>query len=613
MVAQSPQNHEKSVKEKARDVIERDYVLSPDDYRYYDEEACLAQILQYYDAAMNAFQEGDFGMAETKIDSASVLCAGIDLDSIDDESLVSRYQATLTCLFQGYGKLLTETERIVQEDPMAWLEELTETDPEQFKNGKWTDEELKRIVAKISLISDIPLDYNDSVRNSILFFQTNGRDAMTTWLRRSGRYLPVIQGILQEEGLPLDLAYLSMIESGFSPNAYSRASAVGLWQFIYSTGRLYGLNRTAWIDERRDPVKSTRAAAAHLKDLYKMYGDWQLVMAAYNSGPTRVTRQFQAKEGDIEFWEMTLPRETRNYVPSFIAATVIAKAPDLFGFENIEKDPLLEYDEVSVRPYTSLSIAAKCAGIDVATLKSLNAELRTDNVPADGKNYSLKIPKGSSEVFRTAYEKVPAEQYTPPRVSTYYVKRGDTLSQIATRYGVSLSKLMAANNIRNANSLRIGQAINIPGSNSTTTAAPSSASSSSTTSSKKVVTVDRTNTARYTVKRDDSLWLISQRYNTTVAVLQALNNMGSTTRIVPGQVIQVPGTATSASSRSNTAAPQVASNSTGEITYTIQKNDTLYEIAQKYGVKYQEIMQWNKITNHRNIKPGQRIVIKTKG
>ena len=607
MASHSPQKTDKIAKEPVQDVIEHDYAISPDDYRYYDEEACLAQILQYYDAAMTAYQEGDFGLAETKIDSASVLCANIDLDTIDDESLVTRYQTTLSYLFQGYGKLLNETERIVQENPMAWLDELTETDPEQFKNGKWTDEELKRIVVKIALISDIPLDYNDSVRNSILYFQTNGRSAMTKWLQRSGRYVPIMQEILQEEGLPLDLVYLSMIESGFSPTAYSRASCVGLWQFLYSTGRLYGLNRTTWVDERRDPVKSTRAAAAHLKDLYKMYGDWQLVMAAYNSGPTRVTRQFQAEEGDIEFWEMALPRETKNYVPSFIAATVIAKAPDLFGFENIEKAPPLEYDEVSVRPYTSLSVAAKCAGTDVATIKGLNAELRTDNVPADVKTYSLKVPKGSAEIFRTAYDKVPAEQYTPPRVSTYYVKRGDTLSQIATRYGVSLSRLMAANNIRNANTLRIGQAINIPGTGSGAVTSSSTAP--------RVVTVDRTNTARYTVKRDDSLWLISQRHNTTVAVLQALNNMGSATRIMPGQVILLPGAApsTTSTSRANTASPQVASSSTGEITYTIQKNDTLYEIAQKYGVKYQEIMQWNKITNHRTIKPGQRIVIKTKG
>ncbi|MBT4484437.1 MAG: lytic transglycosylase domain-containing protein, partial [Candidatus Latescibacteria bacterium] len=284
---------------------------------YSEEEAILAQILQYQNDALDALEEGDFSLAETKIDSASLLSTQVVLDNINDESLVIQYRNTLSSLFQEYGKILNDVDTINREDPMAWLEELSASDPEEFKNGKWTDDELRTIIKKISLRCDVPIDYNDQVKKSIHFFQTQRRTEMEKWMKRSGRYLPLIQEILDEEGLPLDIAYLSMIESGFSAKAYSRARASGLWQFIYSTGRLYGLKRTTWIDERRDPLKSTKAAVQHLKDLYKMYGDWRLVMAAYNCRPSRITRQHRA--GNDDFWTMTLPRETRNYVPSFMA------------------------------------------------------------------------------------------------------------------------------------------------------------------------------------------------------------------------------------------------------------------------------------------------------
>ena len=571
-----------------------------------EEEALLARILDYYDEALAAYDDADYGFAETKLDSAAVLASEIDLNEITDDSLSERYRNTLAALFQEYGKIFNDVDRIKQEEPLAWLDELTASDPEQFKNGKWEDDELKKIVRNISLRCDVPIDYNDQVKKAIHFFQTQRRNEMVKWQERSGRYLTMMHEKLEEEDLPLDIAYLSMIESGFSPKAYSRARASGLWQFMYSTGRLYGLTRTEWLDERRDPIKSTQAAVQHLKDLYKMYGDWRLVLAAYNCGPARVSRQFRA--GNDDFWTMNLPRETKNYVPSVMAAVIISKAPELFGFEDIDTEIPLEFDLVEVHPYTDLTDAAACAGVDLAVIKDLNTELLRNRTPAGKDKYSLRIPKDTKERFITAYAKIPEEKYNPPRVDIHVVRSGETLSGIAEKYKVSLARLMTVNSLSNSDArrLRVGRQLRIPGTTS-------SASSSSKTTSARVtpqeVTAASRNTLNYTVRKNDSLWLIANRYNTSASMLQALNKMGSSSKIIPGQVILVPqGGSTAAIAQSTVT--NAAVKSSEEITYVIKRGDTLYEIAQKYNVSHKEIMEWNKIKNHRIIRPGQRIVIK---
>ncbi|MFC1693424.1 LysM peptidoglycan-binding domain-containing protein [Candidatus Latescibacterota bacterium] len=571
--------------------------------QFNEEEALLDHILRYYNDALNAQQDGNFGLAETKIDSAAILASEIDLNNITDESLRLRYTTTLASLFREYGVILDVTEEINQEDPMAWLDELSETDPEQLKNGQGSFEDLRIIAQKLALRCDIPIDYNEKVKNSIYYFQTLRRKEMTLWLERSGRYLPMIRQLLEEEDLPHDLAYLSMIESGFSAKAYSRAHAVGLWQFIYSTGRLYGLKRTQWIDERRDPVKSTKAAAQHLKDLYKLFGDWKLVMAAYNSGPQRILRQIQKNE-DYEFWDLSLPRETRNYVPSFMAAVIISKAPELFGFENIALEPQFDYDTIEVHPYTSLSVAAKCAETTKEYLRYLNPELRLDRTPTGKEKYVLRIPRGTKEKFLAEFAKIPVETYAPPRASTHVVRRRETLSHISQRYGVSVNSLMAVNNITNPRALSVGRRLRIPGRSTKT----SSSSTTRSSSSQKVIPVSPEDTFAYTVRRNDSLWLIAQKFNSNIPTLQAINNMGNRTKLIAGQSLRVPDPQ-SISGYSQADQPKTVSTTSGKIIYTIQKNDTLYEIAQKYGVTHGEIMRWNEITNHRKIQPGQKIVI----
>ena len=583
---------------------------------YPAEEELLQRILNYYDDAVVAHDQLDFGLAETKVDSALVLIRQIDIDQVEDEGLVSRFKSAVFSLGRERGLIISESEEIAQQDYTSWLDELDNI--ENFKSGRWTDEDLRKIVMRVALKSDVPIEYNERVKKAIYFFQTNRRKEMVKWLGRSGKYISLMQEIFDEEGLPHDLVYLSMIESGFNPKAYSRAHAVGLWQFIYSTGKLYGLKRNEWIDERKDPVKATRAAARHLKDLYEMYGDWNLVFAAYNCGPARINRLFRANP-NISYWDINLPRETQGYVPFFMAAVIISKEPEIFGFENIEPDDPMEYDVVEAHPYTPLKVIAQSAGCTEADIKDLNAEILRDRTPVGKETYEVRIPKDTRNAFLTAYASYSPEKYQPPRVSTYRVRRGDTPSTIARRFGVSVSSLMRANNIRNPRKLRIGQRLNIPG---TVATASTSGSSGSTVAVTPVVSRD--DAVKYKVQRNDTLGIIAERFHTNVATIQTLNKMGRSTRIYLGQSILVPkqnsqvGESASNQTAESTSKPVASGNSlsatqSDHVIYVIKKGDSLYEIAQNYGVSYKDIMVWNKIRNHRQIKPGQEIIIKTKG
>ena len=515
--------------------------------KYEHEEALLAQILAYYDRVTLAHREGDFSLAETLIDSAFVIYGKVNLDDIKSQSLVSKFTKTTSSLAREYGLILKESAEIAQEDPESWIPDLSNF--EQFKSGQWSYEELKTIVNKISRKSDVPIDYNEKVRDWIFYFQTKGHDVMARWQSRSGRYIPMMQKIFAEEDLPVDLVYLSMIESGMNPRAVSRARAVGLWQFIYTTGKLYGLERNEWMDERRDPIKSTKAAAKHMGDLFKLYDDWNLVMAAYNCGAGRVSRSTQ-KSGLNDYWRIDLPKETDNYVPMYMAALIISKAPDIFGFHNIVKEPVFEYDTVEVRPYTKIDTAAKCAGIGSDVLKELNSELLKEYVPAGKDTYQLKIPKGLKETFIAEYAKVPEEPVK--NISTaksYTVRRGDTISRVSKKLGIPVSSLMAENNLKKGVALRVGQKLNLPGADDGGEVAENSNKNvsgqknekkSEQRNEKKTTAQNTQNTRQYEVKKGDTLFLIAKLNNTTVDAIKTVNKLGESLELMAGQIIAIP-------------------------------------------------------------------------
>ena len=310
---------------------------------------------------------------------------------------------------------------------------------------------------------DIPIVINGRVEQFIQFFQTTIRHKFITWLARSEKYIPFMKGVLKEHGLPEDLVYLSLIESGFDPNAYSKAKAVGLWQFMYFTGKRYGLRSNWWVDERRDPEKSTIAAAKYLKDLYEMFACWYLAAAGYNAGEYKIINAIKRYKTE-DFWKLAnyryLKRETKDYVPLMIAATLVAKDPEKYGFTDVEYQEPLRYEKVRVPELTDLSHIAKACETSFEEIKDLNPELRRGVTPPNESEYEIKIPFGKKDLFLENFEGMqPLEKF---QFKTHLVKKGDTLPRIAKLYRVDLEPLLEINRLSKTSPLSKGTSLLIP-------------------------------------------------------------------------------------------------------------------------------------------------------
>jgi membrane-bound lytic murein transglycosylase D len=328
---------------------------------------------------------------------------------------------------------------------------------------------------------DIPVVRNAPVERFIGIFTGRQQDRMALYLKRSGRYEGMIRAKLRERGMPEDLLYLSMIESGFNPTAKSHASAVGLWQFIEDTGERYGLRVDSYVDERRHPEKSTDAALSYLQDLHGQFGSWYLAAAAYNTGEgrvARVMRQVTGKEKgrDADFWRIRgrLPKETREYVPLMVAAALIGKEPAKYGLGGVQRWMPLESDEVQVPAGTSLSLVAEAVGVSENELKRLNPHLVRDMTPPGKKAYAVRVPRGRTELYaaniagvqKRAAEKAVQERREEQRrlasVRRHTVRRGESLWTIARRYDTTVKKVQAANGLGRRNRIRPGQRLVIP-------------------------------------------------------------------------------------------------------------------------------------------------------
>ena len=301
------------------------------------------------------------------------------------------------------------------------------------------------------------------VRQFITHYSISKKSYFETLLARSGKYMPIIAKVLNEEGLPEELAYLALLESEFQVDTASQAGAVGLWQFVPSTARQYGLRIDDWIDERRDPVKSTKAAAAYLKDLHQYYGRWYLVTAAYNAGPAIIDKALQTSRAS-DFWgikeKAQLSQETRNFVPKFVAIALIATNPKKYGFNNLRYEDPLEFDEVEAEGLLKFDAAAEMADADTAIIKELNPALLRNVTPPSARGYRLRVPVGKGLVFAKAGEYQRSKETEPVRMVTHEVKRGDTLASIAARYGQAVSSLMELNGLTSAR-LQIGQKLRV--------------------------------------------------------------------------------------------------------------------------------------------------------
>ena len=319
-----------------------------------------------------------------------------------------------------------------------------------------------------SFYSEIPLTSNKRVDRWLDYFTGSGRKHMKVYLERSSRYLPLMKAVLKENNLPENLVYVALIESGFSPKAFSHANAVGYWQFIHGTGKRYGLRIDGFVDERRDPILSTRAAAEYFKDLYSLFGSWPLALSAYNCGEYRVNRAV-LRHYTRDFWALSskkaLPRETRNYVPKLIAAIRIAQNPKKYGFYDLDFQPEISYDKLTLKKSISLSKLAQNLGVSKEEMGRLNPMYKGEYVPIYEQSTQIRVPKGSLAQAVASLDKsfMAQPKYKYHYHYWYRVRRGDSLYKIARRHKTSVRKLRRANNMKPRSSfLREGQRIKIP-------------------------------------------------------------------------------------------------------------------------------------------------------
>jgi membrane-bound lytic murein transglycosylase D len=441
---------------------------------------------------------------------------------------------------------------------------------------------------------DVPIVLNASVESHLDYFNTKGRDRFHLWLNRSGRYVPLMTQIFRENGLPEDLVFVSLIESGFNPYAYSRSHAVGAWQFMKGTGRKYGLRVDSYIDERRDVVKSTHAAAAYLKDLYAMFESWPLALASYNGGEGRVGRAMKRTNTD-DFWDLRATRhlhpETRNYVPKFMAATIIAKNPEKYGFAPKYEMPLA-YDEVVITRPTDLRVIAKVASVTYGELKRLNPELRQGVTPLGYKAYRLKLPVGTRAVFEQNFSKLP--EWSKTVWMRHTIRRGETLSSIARRFGTSTAVLRDMNRL-SGSGIRAGATLLVPtGPHSP----PQYAGATARTERRPAASAGN---ATYRVRRGDTLWAISRKVDVPIGDLRAWNGLGNRAVIQPGQRLVLQ-TADLTSDTTPSIKPK-------RLTYRVKRGDTLWSLSRNFNVRMSDIRTWNGLGRTSAIRSGQRLVL----
>jgi membrane-bound lytic murein transglycosylase D len=435
-----------------------------------------------------------------------------------------------------------------------------------------------RSTSAAELNSPIPVEINQYVQREIARFTGPERNFFLESYRRSGRYRPMIVRKLREAGLPEELSWLPLVESGFKDRALSRARALGIWQFISSTGYRYGLDRSQWIDERMDPEKSTDAAIRYLTDLHGMFGDWMMALAGYNCGENRVKTQIRRQQDQHldRFWDLFggLPSETARYVPRFLATLVIVGDPEAYGLELPEPYPAMDFETVTVSRPLRLSDLDGALGLDRDALVGLNPELRHGTTPGD--SYALRVPSEVAASFETKVAELPA--YVPPPEVTYAryrVRRGDALSTIARRYRTTVSAIMQANRLSSRHRIREGQHLKIPqrGGSLPPIAGGRSGATSLT----------------HTVRRGDSLWRLASHYNSTVDRIKRDNGLRGNDLAV-GQKLEI-----------RTA------NATGLRSYTVRRGDTIGRIAQAQNVSIERLLSANGLSRSSTIYPGQVI------
>jgi membrane-bound lytic murein transglycosylase D len=488
----------------------------------------------------------------------------------------------------------------------------------------------------------IPLDDNDEILKNIAFLtaegQKGGKRFYKKWLERSGKWFPMMRKIAAEENAPEELIYLSMIESGLKPTAISSAKAVGLWQFMRSTGEMYGLNATpsVWVDERRDPEKSTRAAMKHLKDLYAKFGDWHLALAAYNAGMGRIGRTLQryASDSTSSYWDIRekLPKETQHYVPIYVATTKIALNPEAYGFkmDSLKYEDEYEYDTYILTEPISLSVIAKCLDTTREAIQELNPELLRSITPPDVENYTIKIPKNKLKTFAGRFSALRPEEKQP--WIEHQVKRGETISQIAREYGIPRNEIATANNLPSYRSRLVnGSTIKIPlDKEYLAEKKKEDAERQKTIATNEKIIKDK-NAVTHTVKSGETLYSIANKYGLRMADLRNFNNIPyDDDKIALGQKLIISlnsnkkkneensitndnnnlASDNTTTAKDSTNKDKITQPTTKVTRHIVKSGETLHSISENYNVSIADLKTTNNLTSD-NILVGQLLVVES--
>ena len=571
-------------------------------------DALIAQAEKLYTAGQAEYQSGHLDGAKQDFDQAFNILLSGSVEVRNNQRLEHEFdkivdgvrQLELAALQQGDG--FTE-----QRSEPAPIDEANDiTFPIDPKIRAQAEAEIK------TTKSDLPLMLNDQVAMFINYFSsTKGRHTLEHGLTRAGRYRDMVSETFKQEGVPQDLIYLAMAESGFQPLAVSRASARGMWQFMSGSGVIYGLNRNWWVDDRQDPEKSTRAAARYLKELYAQLGDWYLAMAAYNSGAGTVQHAVE-RTGYADFWELyrrgVLPQETRNYVPIIVAVTIMAKNPAQYGLENVVPDKPVPADQVTINYPVDLRLVAECLDTSESYLQELNPSLLRLTTPKD-QTFTLHLPAGSKDKYETAIALIPPDMRTFWRY--HRVEYGESLASIAHKYHSSTALIAEANNLPD-DEVRAGSKLIIP-------IAPGKAGDASAYS--KTAT-------HYKVRKGDTVGSIADDFEVPVDKLRKWNHLrGNTVAVGRTLVIYRPvaggagaevasGGGDPAPSKAGKAGKTAQSAKSGSKAATqaatfhkVQPGETLSSIAQSYNTTVASLRK-NNSNLSANLRAGEVLVIR---
>jgi len=565
----------------------------------------LDSLFIYHREAQKKLVEGDTLGAEIYFNSAFALMSGLTDEDLNMLQEWSVYDSTLQEMNHEYNKIYNPVEdELEAEEVRQDISQLEET-------FSIPDSVLFGDAVVVDTSGEIPITLNRKVRLAMKYFQTKGRRVFTKWLENSERYRQIVYDVFEEEGVPHDLYYLAMIESGFNPHARSYARAVGMWQFISATGRYYGLRHNWWFDERRDVYKASRAAAKHLSDLYDRFGDWYLALAGYNCNPRKVEYNMR-RYHTTDFWQLKrLPRQTRNYVPTYLAAMIIAKNPEKFGFYVEPKKPV-EVEPVTISESVDLNVIAQIVDTSYAYIKDINPAVLRWVTPPGVKDFTLYVPKGKKKIFEQEYAKIPDEKKRS--WVRHRIRSGETLSTIARKYHTNIAVIKSTNHLRSSR-IRAGHYLLIPVPQNKYHYAYQDNTYTGKSrkkrrySAKKITNVPGHKKIIYTVKPGDTLGQIAEDYNTSASKIRRWNGIRYGKYIYPKQklAIWIPEKVSLNDKIVKEHSKPIVNYNSGEY-YTVRNGDTLWDIAKKYGLSIKELKNINNMRSSL-IKPGDKIKI----